>query len=601
MKEKMEENNAVINENTGTKFTPVGQINEKEPKKKKSKVGMVIFILLLLLAIVGGLAYYYFEVYTNPKEVYGQIIKTGVNNLMTPITQEITTIKGNVKLDVDINLDESYIEDGVKEIIDIINNIDASVEMQMDINEQKAILKLDSNYENEELLNFDMLMDAKNDKGYIKLDQFFDDVLEVDDIDFEELKQSFKDLQETLKGEKPTFGSEINRKKAIGILNNEFTQIIKDEYVSKTKEKITINEKEINVDNYTLKMTYQQLKEELTTVLENLKNNEEFLNCYEDKEELKETLEDAIEEIENDETEDGATLCIKIYKTGLKQEVVRVDFEIEIDEEKVIVKVEKLGDAYGFGINSEEGEVCTGTLNLVNLDKNTWKLNLTVDVEDVVEFALDMEYGYAVNEQIDTMDTENAVSTEELSQADILRAAANLQESKLYELVEKFSSLSDDTILDNDNLTELPGDTDDKITNNIEKNISSNGVFTEGKIFIVSATNNNAVAVDMDIEVEYYDENGTFVGSTQEYLTAVGEGKDVAVEMWDTPAIFSTYKIYIDAEETHETDYSDQIEMIRIAIIGNSLEWAIKMLTSLFIWCKNLKIPMRMEGQYLHF
>ena len=559
------ENEMAQNDGEGIKFKPLGQINQEKAKKKKGKIGVVIFVLLLLSAIVGGLAYYYLGVYTNPKVVYSQIIKAGVNNIMAPITEETTTFNGNVKLDVDINLDESYMEDGVEEIIDTINNIDASVNMQIDAKEQKAILKLASNYENEELLNVDMLMDVKNDKAYVELDQFFDKVLEADEVDLTDLKQAFESWQETLENEKSTFGTEINRKKATEILNNEFTKIIKDEYVSKTKEKITIDEKEISADKYTLKMTYQQMVEELTTIFENLKNNEDFLNCFDEKEELKETIEDAIEDMKDTKAEQESILYVEIYRTGLKQENVRIDFEIESDREKLVVKIEKINDKYGFDVIFEEEEVCTGTFKLQNLDKNTSELNLVLELKEFGKFAVNAEYGYTINEEIDTMDIENAVSTEELSQADMLRATANLQESKLYELIEKFSSLlgeDDNNLIEQPELpTVQPDDSQNEEASDIEKNISSNGILTEGNRFIVFATNNNTVAVDMDIEVEYYDENGIFVGSTQEYLTAVGAGREVAVEMWDPPAVFSTYKIYIEAEKTEEKDYFDQIEM----------------------------------------
>ena len=53
-------------QNSESKFKPLGEVKEKAPKKKKSKVGVIIFILLLLVAIIVGLVYYYFKVYTNP-------------------------------------------------------------------------------------------------------------------------------------------------------------------------------------------------------------------------------------------------------------------------------------------------------------------------------------------------------------------------------------------------------------------------------------------------------------------------------------------------------------------------------------------------------
>jgi len=107
----MEENNQEqinVNQNLNEqqRFTPLGQVNEPTPKKKKSKIGVVIVLLVLLAGIIGGLAYYYFQVYTNPKVVYQQMIKSGVNNLLTTeeLPSEISTMKAKMKADVDIKL-----------------------------------------------------------------------------------------------------------------------------------------------------------------------------------------------------------------------------------------------------------------------------------------------------------------------------------------------------------------------------------------------------------------------------------------------------------------------------------------------------------------
>ena len=42
----------------------------------------------------------------------------------------------------------------------------------------------------------------------------------------------------------------------------------------------------------------------------------------------------------------------------------------------------------------------------------------------------------------------------------------------------------------------------------------------------------------MKIEVEFYDANGTIVGSDSDDLRAVGAKSEIAVEMWSTPEAF---------------------------------------------------------------
>lgn len=95
----------------------------------------------------------------------------------------------------------------------------------------------------------------------------------------------------------------------------------------------------------------------------------------------------------------------------------------------------------------------------------------------------------------------------------------------------------------------------------LSKNISSQGaVSTRGKLIVI-AKNNNKVPIDMEIEVEFYDENGVIVGSSEESLKAVGPKSEIAIEMWSTPEVFNNYKIYIDVEQSTSTCYLDKVEL----------------------------------------
>lgn len=96
----------------------------------------------------------------------------------------------------------------------------------------------------------------------------------------------------------------------------------------------------------------------------------------------------------------------------------------------------------------------------------------------------------------------------------------------------------------------------------LEKNITSSGAITDLGKLIVFVTNSNKVAVDMEIEVEFYDANGVIVGSDSEDLRAVGAGAEIAVDMWSTPSSFDNYKIYVDVEQTNEISYFDKVELV---------------------------------------
>ena len=113
----------------------------------------------------------------------------------------------------------------------------------------------------------------------------------------------------------------------------------------------------------------------------------------------------------------------------------------------------------------------------------------------------------------------------------------------------------------NTNNSSTNSNTSGKSAVDLGKKIKSSGATTDLGKFVVFITNENDVAVDMEIEVEFYDANGVIVGSDKENLEAVGSKAEVAIDMWSTPESFDSYKIYVDVKETTKTQYFDKIEL----------------------------------------
>ncbi len=103
---------------------------------------------------------------------------------------------------------------------------------------------------------------------------------------------------------------------------------------------------------------------------------------------------------------------------------------------------------------------------------------------------------------------------------------------------------------------------DSHTSEQISENITSSGGLTEEGILVVFSKNENEVPIDMEIEVEFYDEAGLIVGSGSTSLSAVGTGSEVATEIYSTPEKFDDYKIYVDGEISEKTSYFDKIEII---------------------------------------
>lgn len=624
----MEENNQEqinVNQNLNEqpRFTPLGQVNEPKPKKKKSKLGVVIVLLVLLAAIIGGLAYYYFQIYTNPKVVYQQMIKKAADacTLSEPIPEEISTVKAKIKADVDLKLDEEYLEDGVEEILDIVNEIEAAVDLQMDINQEKMLLGVDSDYEGEKLIKLEALIDAKNEEGYLKLEPIINDVVDMEsaEIDYESLQDGFDEmkeaLEEVLKGANSIFVDEKAQKKAMKIFIDECAKIVKKEYVSKDKEKISVNGKDVNADKYVFKMTYEQMVNEFVTIYENLNKNEEFLNCWSDSKQIKSEFESMINSLKTekiDETE--STIAVNLYRTGLKQEFIRVDFVSESNGEKVTLRIEKQGEVYAYKAIMLGQEMFSGTVKVEKADEEITKLGLTLKIEKMMELALNVEVGVSINGEFKGFDTKNAINPEEISENEKQEIKENLENSKLYELIEEISEITGSAFMESlleetpdldDGNVQLPNEDEEELSqtdNNPtqepnEENSNVTGVVVPSGDLVVFTKNNKNVAVDMDFEVEFYDENGMIVGSSINYLTAVGAGREVVVEMSNTPKNFSTYKIYVDETESEEIEYFDEIKVVHnnngeeiVVQVKNNSQDEIKYMTVMAVYYNQGKV-----------
>ena len=96
----------------------------------------------------------------------------------------------------------------------------------------------------------------------------------------------------------------------------------------------------------------------------------------------------------------------------------------------------------------------------------------------------------------------------------------------------------------------------------LAQNVSSSGTMTQEGKLVVLVKNNNNVAVDLDIEVEFYDADGLIAGSDSDSLMAVGANAEVAVEMYSTPESFDNYKIYVDVATTEQISYFDKVELV---------------------------------------
>lgn len=421
-----------INKNSDVKeMTSNFKVSSQKPIKNKRNKTLLIGTILIIIAVIAGISYY-FGYFTKADQIYKRLVRTSINSYTNKLkNSDYKTSKTSIKVDTSINTNSEEIDE---KILDLINNVDINVDIQTDIENKEIIANLKSSYDEQDLLNIKMYSELNNKKTYIYLKELLNKYMETEkDEEFYTIYNELLDIHQMTQDEK------LSLQKAINILENELINVIKKEYCFAKKENIKINDKTIETTKNAIKMTVKQLKEELTTVFSNLKDNKEFLNCFDDEDKIYNSLESLIKELEEIK-DDDSTIEVNIYTNGLLQQVAKIDIIVysQETEQNVTITVTRLEDnIYSFEILSDEenNNKIKGILTTKNKNKNEGIVKLEIEIKDFGKIEFNIDYSQKFNEQIDTINIQNSVKLNELTSENQKSLMVNFQKSKLYELI----------------------------------------------------------------------------------------------------------------------------------------------------------------------
>jgi len=450
------ENVNTINENTSDNIitNQTNNINNGQTTtggmktfKFKSKIWLILAGVLLIIA---GIITCYFTIYTNPKMIY----KKAINE----ITDTIFDVSDNLedkesltlKLDADLKLENGM---DLSEISKLINDVDLTLNVQIDKTNKEAVLKLNSNYEKEKLLNVELYTNTKDKKAYLYVKDYLDKYLEFDVEDYTAFFESIEDKEVDPKAHKT----------AKKIFKNELYALLQKEYLGKESKGLT--------NTYTYKIEYAKLLTILNQARNNLKVNEEFLNCFEDRNVIIEMLDNLDFELEGAE----GNVEIKITTSGLIQKVTGASLKYELDGESIELKTSVGEDTINIDfISNGETEI---TINCKDENDN---IVTEIKVIGLGSLKLITSADSEILSSIDKINTSKVVKIEELTEEDLNKVVTKLQDSKLYEFIEMFTGinlngaeLNTDVIFSSDDEIELESS---ETTNNANINTSANAI-----------------------------------------------------------------------------------------------------------------------------
>lgn len=119
--------------------------------------------------------------------------------------------------------------------------------------------------------------------------------------------------------------------------------MIKPEYCSSSKEDITVNGQNVSATKNTIKLNANQFKTEITTLVNNLKSNQNFINSFEEKETITQALEDILDELDDiDLSDEDATIEFNLYTQGFMHDVVKCSVTVNASYQAVTLGVTKM-------------------------------------------------------------------------------------------------------------------------------------------------------------------------------------------------------------------------------------------------------------------
>lgn len=391
------------------KFEPIKEQNEKSGKVAKWMVGIIIAILVIIVLAIGVMAK------NNSAEA---IFEKQIDKLLAyEEAAQYDTIKMNVDLETDVQGTEDNFFDDTK----------VSFNMERDNDTQEELYGIKLTKADNELINAEAKIETETENAYINLGDLFDKTIEIDVSEL--LEDGAGEVSESL-----NFMQLLSAKKVETILKKEIKEQLKSEYFS--SEKTTIDDK--TVTKNILKMSGKELKDFVRNVCTNLMENDEFIDCFEDGEDVKSTLREIILEVEESEISDDTYFEMDLYTTGLLAKVQRVDFAVTEDGATILVELTKVNDEeYTYKLLGNGEQILEGTLK-VQMSDNDAQIELTAQVEETI-VTVKASTKVVYNEELTDFDMSNVVESQQLTVEDIMTLYNNFLESELYDVIEEVS------------------------------------------------------------------------------------------------------------------------------------------------------------------
>ena len=410
---------------------------EEEKSNNKGKIiGIVIIALIAIVAFCCG--YYYYKS-NDSKTVFVSAINKGIDKYEENISKTCKTQDVTLKLSGNINSDN----DDAKKVAEYINKSALQLNTQIDYENKNALIKLGVDYDNDKLIGGRVYYNSNDKMAYGYIEELFDKYFKIDlsSSDYNEMNETVNDIFETQSEMK--LGEKVSLKKAVKILKEEISDKLNKEYFSKENCKINVASKEVKATKFKLILTEKQFVEMLQSICKELSENDDFLECWEEKDKIKDALVQMSNQLNETEKNDEVKIEFNIYKKGILNKFVKFEinmYEVNNEDEKISFDVVKENDKkYLFNAKSEiekENVEFSGDINIEKIDSDTYKYVVGSNIPEFGNITLNIEVSNKLNGTIENVNKSDAVSLEDLTEEEQETIYNNLQRMKLYEVLQ---------------------------------------------------------------------------------------------------------------------------------------------------------------------
>ena len=373
----------------------------KNETTKKGNGGVKAIVAIIIIAILAGVAYYFLRPTANPKDVFVQGIESVFESSTKKLGEDTKKINATVSLSGNI---ESSNEE-ISKIAQYINQGKLTYNVQMDTEAKKMLVNVGVDYQNENLINAKVYYASGDENIYVYVQDLYDKYFKVNVSDATGSEEGLSSIDSIFNGEMTTANGKVDTKKFAEIIKESLKKNLKDEYFTKeTVDGLTKN---------TMKLTVGEIKTIIKNIITELKDNQEFIACFENKEEIKQYLEDSLKEFdEMKDTYNNNNIEVSIYTKGTKADVEKVDAKMELPESKIL------------------------SMSLVETEKEKYELN--ADVPDFGKVKLNIEAKQESATEIEDVNTADSVDVNTMTQADQMKLLVNLSKMKIYQYLAPF-------------------------------------------------------------------------------------------------------------------------------------------------------------------